>query len=167
VPPRTDPNSEAAVRAHYEGRIFGPRFAVPAEPKPERPARTPRKRRARSWSLLKVAKACSAVPVVWLALLDLAAARNVGVVTPTRDELAHLTGIKRRKTISTALSVLESAGWIERVHVPVTVGGRRAATLLRIMLRRKGRVAPSTARNHVRGARRPKGKGRVAPLDSL
>lgn len=162
-----DPNSEAAVRAHYEGKVFGPRLAPAPDYKLEHQSRTPRKRRARAWSVARLAQTCSAAPVVWLVLLDLAATRHTSVVTPTRDKLARLTGIRRHKTISTALTTLELAGWIERVHVPVTVGGRRAATLLRIVVRRRGRHAPHTARNAVKGATRPKGKGRVAPLDSL
>jgi hypothetical protein len=81
--------------------------------------------------------------------------------------LAEITGITREKTISTALSALEQAGWIERVHVPVTVGGKRTATLLRITLCRMGRNLPHTVTPTVRGGKRPKGRGQKTPQDSL
>ena len=139
-----DPNSDAAVRAHYQGRVFSPRLTAP--PPPRRRTQAPRKQRARPWSLARVARACRSAPVVWLALNNLADARRSAVVTPTRANIADAGGLRSAKTVSAALTILEAAGWIERVHVPVTIGGKRAATLLRIMLRRRGRKTTHTAR---------------------
>lgn len=84
-----------------------------------------------------------------MALWCIAAANGSRMVTPTREQLSKLTGIRRHKTISDALSALEQAAWIARTHVPVTEGGLQTATLLRIVLlrdagalRHKGRNAP-------------------------
>ena len=93
-------------------------------------------KKQRQWSLAKVTKECRSAPVVWVALLDLSEFRGSPVVTPTREELSKLSGIPRVKTISRALTILEQAGWIARVHVPVSVRNVRQATLLRITLRR-------------------------------
>jgi len=106
--------------------------------------------------------------VVWLALTDLADARGSAVVTPTRGQLAALTGIRRHKSISQVLTTLEKAGWIDRMHVPVIVGGKRAATLLRIILRRRGRKTPQDfpyGKGAVPAARPfpPVGDGAAAP----
>lgn len=99
--------------------------------------RRPR-RLMRPWPLAQLWRANRAAPCVYLALDSLA---NGQVVTPTRAVLSAATGIARLKTISAALSSLEKAGWIERVHVPVG-GGAERATLLRIILCRKGLRAP-------------------------
>lgn len=56
-------------------------------------------------------------------------------MTPTRGQLAELTGLGKLETVSRALTTLEKAGWIDREHVPVTKAGRRTATLLRIVVR--------------------------------
>ena len=93
-----------------------------------------------TWPLVRLHQAGPSAAVVWLALCELAVACGSPVATPTRPQLREMTGAAV-KTISTALTVLEKAGWIERVHVPVTVGGKRRATLLRVILRRK---TPST-----------------------
>ena len=75
---------------------------------------------------------------VWLALCDLSAARRSSVVTPTRAQVSSMTGLRLR-TVSNSLTTLEKAGWIDRAHIPVTNEGKRTATLLRIVLLRKGR----------------------------
>lgn len=124
-------------------------------------------KKQRQWSLARVTKACRSAPAVWVALLDLSESRGSPVITPTRDELSRLSGISRVKTVSKSLSVLEEAGWIGRVHVPIVVGNMRQATLLRINLCRRGRKTPHTATSAVRGAKRPKGRGRKTPQDSL
>ena len=123
-------------------------------------------RKQREWSLARVTKACRSAPIVWLALLDLSEFRGSPVITPTREELSKLSGIPRVKTISRALTILEQAGWIARIHVPISVRNVRQATLLRITLCRRGRKAPLTATSAVEGAKRPKGRGRKAPHDS-
>ena len=123
-------------------------------------------KRQRQWSLARVTKACRSAPVVWVALLDLSESRGSPVITPTRNELSRLSGISRVKTVSKSLSVLEEAGWIGRVHVPVVVGNMRQATLLRINLCRRGRKTPHTVTSAVEGAKRPKGRGRKTPQDS-
>lgn len=122
------------------------------------------RRRKREWPLADLWRACHSAPAVWLALLELADSRSI--ITPTRAKLSQVTGIKQHKTISTALTALEQAGWIDRLHVPVRTGGRQTATLLRILIvRRRGRFSPSTARKHVEGEKRPKGRGRKTPSD--
>ncbi|MBK9120701.1 MAG: hypothetical protein IPM18_14065 [Phycisphaerales bacterium] len=111
-----------------------------AAPKPIRA----RGRKTRRGTVRELHKACSAAPVVYLALLDLAGRSTV--CTPTRETLSAATGIPRLKTISAALTALEKASWIRRAHVPVLVGSKRTATLLRIQILGKGRYAPSTGR---------------------
>ncbi len=101
-------------------------------------------KRARHWSLARVVSKRPSAAAVWLALCDMATARGSPVVTPTRAHLREMTG-RNEKTISAALTTLEEAGWIERFHVPVNNAGKRTATLLRIVLRHKGRSAPRTA----------------------
>lgn len=100
------------------------------------------RRLARPCSLAQLWRENRAAPCVYLALDSLGDGQ---VVTPTRAVLSATTGIVRLKTISAALSALETAGWIERVHVPVGSGSERA-TLLRIILRRKGLKVPTKAR---------------------
>ena len=107
-----------------------------------------------------------AAPVVWLALQDMAGRRRSSVITPTRAELAKATGIRRHRTISTALSVLEAAGWLSRIHIPVNADGHRTATLLRLMLCRKGQKLTHTGKNSVWVKNRPKGKGQKLTQDS-
>jgi hypothetical protein len=97
--------------------------------------------------------------------LDLSS-QGRSIVTPTRESIGKAAGIDREKTISAALTALESAGWIDRVHVPVHIGGKQTATLLRITLHRRGRKTPLTEHNPVEGGKRPKGRGRKTPQDS-
>lgn len=121
------------------------------------------------WTLAKVYAESWAAPIVWVALLEMRHARGSPVVTPTRGRLAKATGIDRLKTISTALTALEHAGWIERCHVPKFKGGMQTATVLRIEIieahSRRGRRTPHTAQPAVEGAPRPNSKGRVLPQD--
>lgn len=146
------------------------------------------KRRRQQWTIAQVYGKRPTALVVWTALCDMADERGSSVLTPTRAHLSGLTGITRHKTISAALTTLEKAGWVDRVHVPVSEHGKRTATLLRIVLRRRGRSAPLTVEakrdattkgrlrrgrsapltgaHAVEGAQRPKGRGRSAPLDS-
>lgn len=136
---------------------------VHADVSPDRPTR----RRGAAWSLARVCERGFLAIAVWQALVDLARDRNSLIVTPTREMLGAAIGRKRHKSISRALTILERARWISRMHVPVGDGDQRTATLLRIELCRMGRLAPSTERIAVKGAKRPKGKGRKTPQDSL
>ena len=113
------------------------------------------KRRGPQWTIGQVYGKRPSALAVWTALCDMADERGSSVLTPTRVQLAELTGIKRHKTISAALTTLEAAGWVDRVHVPVSEHGKRTATLLRIVLRRRGRSAPLTGAHAVEGAQRP------------
>jgi hypothetical protein len=94
--------------------------------------------RRRPWSLARIWRTHRAALYVYCALES---SSKSAVTTPTRAALAKLTGISRLKTISAALTVLEQAGWIERVHVPVVSAGQRA-TLLRVILKFTGRALP-------------------------
>lgn len=135
----------AEIEARYLGMVPGKR--APKPPKTDgAPAGGPKRRgrKPEPWTLRRVSEACWAAPTVYLALLE--AAAGASTCTPTRATLCDATGIRRLKTVSAALTVLESAGWIRRSHVPVTVGTKRAATLLRIRVLRKGQYAPSTGR---------------------
>ncbi|TWT41091.1 hypothetical protein RAS1_37830 [Phycisphaerae bacterium RAS1] len=125
-----------------------------------------KRRRRHVMTLAAVYKRRPCAVAVWFALADMAEERKSAVVTPTRDELSQRSGANF-KSVSAALTLLESAGWIDRVHVPVKVGGRQTATLLRIALRRRGRSTPRTGARAVEGVQRPKGKGRSTPQDSL
>jgi hypothetical protein len=89
------------------------------------------------------------------------------IVTPTRATIGKAAGIDRAPTISRALTALEAAGWIDRVHVPVTVGGRQTATLLRIVLRRRERKVFLTAHHPVENGKCSKGRERKVFQDSL
>jgi hypothetical protein len=125
-----------------------------------------KRRRARPWTLAKVFGSSPTALAVWCALCELSDARRSPVVTPTRDELARAVGIARHKTISATLTLLEVAGWIDRAHVPVTTNGARTATLLRIVLRRRGRSsAPYGARRRRGRSSAPRVKGAPAPQD--
>lgn len=120
------------------------------------------------WSLAEVTGACRSAPAVWVALVDMGAERGSATVTPTRERLAELTGIKKHRTISDALTVLAKAHWISREHVPVLQGGRQTATLLRVVLRR-GRKTAHTGHGSVEAEKRPIGahrrRGRKTALD--
>lgn len=128
------------------------------------------RRKPAPWPLSNVFRRCRAAVAVWFALLEMRHARGSPVVTPTRGRLAKATGIDRLKTISTALTALEHAGWIERCHVPKFEGGMQTATTLRIVVNervfRRGRKTPHTGKSAVEGGKRPKGRGRKTPQDS-
>lgn len=108
-----------------------------------------KKKRPRQWTLAKVVQKCRVAPAVFMALQEMA--RSGSVATPTRSDLVLLTGVNRLRTISTALTVLHDAAWIERIHVPVTDNGQRTATLLRIILRRKGQISTQDSSEEERG----------------
>ena len=121
--------------------------------------------RVRVWPIAKVYAERPCALAVWLALDDLRTERGTSVVTPTRAVLSARSGANE-KSVSAALTLLASAGWIDRVHIPVLTGDARTATLLRIVLRRKGRrvrkIAPQRgrstpyqARGAVEGVQRP------------
>lgn len=117
----------------------------------------------RIWSLAKVTKKCRSAPAVWLALNEKAAEKGSRMVTPSRKQLAKMSGIERVKTISQALGVLENAGWINRSHVPVYEAGRRCGTYLVITILLTGQHAPHKCATHLRGGSRPSIKGRKTP----
>ncbi len=127
-----------------------------------------KRQRAPGWTLAKLFSCSPTALAVWCVLCDLSDKRRSPIVTPTRDELARAVGIDRLKTISTALTLLEAAGWIDRAHVPVTDAGKRTATLLRIVLRRKGRcTAPYGAQRRKGRCTAPRVRGAAPPQDSL
>jgi len=123
-----------------------------------------KRRRQKPWSIAKVYGEHPCALAVWLVLCELSEARKSAVVTPTRAELSARSGANV-KSVSAGLTLLERAGWIDRVHVPVRVGGRQTATLLRVILRRSWRSTPHTVRAAVEGVQRPKGRGRSTPQD--
>lgn len=84
-------------------------------------------------SLRKVVAACPSALAVFRALEEVAGADKSLRITPTRADLAALTGISF-ETISKALGILKSARWISLTHVPVHVGAIQTATLLRITI---------------------------------
>lgn len=146
-------------------------------------SKRPVKRRPKPWPIVKLYGECRAAPVVWLTLCDMAADRGSPVVTPTREQIAQATGIKKLATVSAGLTALHKAAWLDREHVPITQAGRQVATMLRLVLRRvagahsrSARKTASTAQTSVApekrliargrkmGADFPKGKGaRTAP----
>ena len=89
----------------------------------------------RQWSLARVTKTCRSAPAVWLALERLAADKGTRVVTPTRDLLCKLSGLRSVKTTTLALNALESAGWVDRAHFPAYRASGQRVTLLKIILR--------------------------------
>jgi hypothetical protein len=124
------------------------------------------------WPLARLFSLNRLAPVVYVALQQLSAERRSPVITPTRNELCRLTGCRRAKTISGALTALHSAGWITRNLVKPSEG----ITWLRIVIRQsavrggvcgRGRKTPLTGHAAVRGEKRPISKGRKSPLDSL
>lgn len=134
-------------RENYIGRSAIPKpKSEPSKAAGEQAGKPKRQRRSR-WTLARLRRGHSFAPAVWLALQELARGRST--CTPTRETLAELIGIRRHKSISAALTVLDKAGWIEREHVPKYRGGRQTATLLRVRLlraERRGRKAPHTVR---------------------
>lgn len=117
------------------------------------------------WTLAQVRTECSSAPTVWLALMDMAEERGSSVLTPTRQILSEATGIKKLATVSMALSALDRARWIDRVHIPSWQDGQRT-TLLRLVLRRSARKTVRTARAAVAPEKRPKGSARKTGADS-
>jgi len=103
---------------------------------------------------------------VFGALEDMAAERGSPVITPTRQQLMDTTGVRKTATISAALTALEQAGWIDRVHVPVMVGSRQTATVLRVVLRRRCPSTALTGTNAVAPVKRHKGRCRLRAQDS-
>lgn len=99
----------------------------------------------------------SSAPVVWLALEELAAKSGSSLVTPTRPQISEITGIKRKQTISAALTALVQGGWIERSHKLVTKVDGNLAKLTRIFLLRP-RNPFDTSAPIVRKRNRSKGK---------
>lgn len=87
-----------------------------------------------SWTSAKVYKQTRAAIVVWHGLRDLTDAAESRLITPTRADIAEVTGIERLNTISTALSTLHRANWILCEHEPVVEGGKQVATVMRITL---------------------------------
>lgn len=124
-------DSASEIEARYLGMVPGARAP---KLKPDGAPAGPKRRgkKPQRWSVRQVCEKCSAAPVVYLALLEMARERGSRVVTPTRDTLSERTGIVRKPTISAALSALAEARWIRRDLVPVSVGSRTAARLLRI-----------------------------------
>lgn len=131
------------------------------------PVNRKQRRRARSlWPLARVMAKCSKAPVIYQALLELAGLRESIVVPTTRLELASVSGVKRAPTISEALTVLELAGWIDRVHVNKFEGGSFKAKLLKVILN-KEHVLFSILRGPIRNTRRNYSKLQQPFLDSL
>ena len=84
----------------------------------------------RQWSLAKITKECSSAPAVWIALEQLAAKKGTHVVTPTRDLLCKLSGLRAVKTITRALNALEAARWLDRAHFAARrANGERVGSL--------------------------------------
>ena len=122
------------------------------------------KRRPKPWTLAQVRTECSSAPTVWLALMDMAEERGSSVLTPTRQILSEATGIKKHATVSMALSALERARWIDRVHIPSWQNGQRT-TLLRLVLRHSARKTVRTARAAVAPEKGAKGSARKTGAD--
>lgn len=62
--------------------------------------------------LREVAGVGNKVPLVWCALTDIARARGRLCFRVRLRQLSAVTGIERRQTLSTALTVLNNAGWL-------------------------------------------------------
>ncbi len=82
---------------------------------------------------------CRSAGLIWIALVEWANARETGRIAPTLSELSDITGVPRR-TVSSALWVLEQARWISRKDTPIYKDGRRIATKMRLRLRRPWRL---------------------------
>ena len=123
------------------------------------------KRRPKPWTLARVRAECHSAPVVWLALCDMRAERGTQLLTPTRKLLSERTGITRHNTISQALTVLTSAGWIDLTHVPSSQNGNRT-TLLRLILRRMQQKTVHTGGSSVCNENRCNSKQRKSLPDS-
>ena len=120
----------------------------------------------RQWSLAKITKECSSAPAVWIALEQLAAKKGTHVVTPTRDLLCKLSGLRAVKTITRALNALEAARWLDRAHFAARRANGQRVTLLKIILRYRGRKTPSIGAPSIGDEKRPQGKGRKTSPNS-
>lgn len=124
-----------------------------------------KRKRPHQWPLAKVCRECRSAPAVWLALEDMASERGSLLVTPTRKQIAVMSGVNKLATISRALTTLEQAEWIVREHVPVHDGRVQTATLLRITLRRSARKRVHTAQVSVAPEKGCKGSARKRVRD--
>ena len=122
------------------------------------------RRRRRPWKLATVNKACRAAAAVYMALEDLAAPRGGRICTPTRASVSALTGIKRLRTISSALKVLHNAHWID-LHKVQKNEGREYVTLLRIFLNGRGQKMTLTKHTSVGVKKRPTSRGQKMTHD--
>ena len=95
------------------------------------------KRRPRQWTLDRLYRECRAAAVVWLALSEIANEAGSNHVTPTREVLSKMTGIRRLQTISAALTALSKAFWAVIEHIPVVENGEQVGSVLRIKLRHR------------------------------
>jgi hypothetical protein len=124
-----------------------------------------KRRRIKLWSLARLHTECPAATAVWMALDEMRTAKGSAMLTPTREDIAAATGIGRLRTISTALTTLDSAGWIERHTVtrPGRAGG--VVKLMRIIVSRKGQNSTHTGARSVRVKNRPISKGQNSTHD--
>lgn len=123
----------------------------------------------RQWSLARVTKACRSAPAVWLALEQLAADKGARIVTPTRDLLCKLGGLRNVKTVTLALNTLEAAGWVDRAHFPAYRASGQRVTLLKIILRYTTQKTTRIGTPPIRPVKRSQGKtqktGRNSPTE--
>lgn len=122
------------------------------------------RRRGKPWSLIRLHRECWAAPTVFLALVQLGNERGSPVVTPTREVLSALTGIRRLPTITAALTALDKANWIQRFIIPVG-GGAEHKTMLRIVIHRSAHNTLGTGVHAVSNATRSTRSARVALAD--
>ncbi|HLX64690.1 MAG TPA: helix-turn-helix domain-containing protein [Planctomycetota bacterium] len=115
-----------------------------------------RARRPKPKPLAALVSECLTAPAVYLALESMAAERGSAVITPTREDLARLTGLSL-ETVSKGLTALDKARWIHRAHVPKFSNGVRVATLLRIVLNRRAECFRATQRRAVERKNSAKG----------
>jgi hypothetical protein len=104
-------------------------------------------------SLPELARDCRSALILWVALLDMAKESGRAALTPTRSELSAQTSLSI-KTISSALTALDKAGWIERQHKLVKKPNGEPATLLRIWLLRSRPSSPARRSTSSRSRRR-------------
>lgn len=124
-----------------------------------------RPKRQKLWTLKRVIAECRIAPAVWMALCDMADERGSIVVTPTRELLSKVTGIRRLPTLSRALTVLHNAGWLIRTLVPAgDITARK--TLIRITLCRIERKTFHTVGGAVSNEKRSTSRERKTCADS-
>lgn len=95
------------------------------------------KRRPVQSSMRDVHDRCPSAIAVWAALCDMADALDTQCLTPTRQQLSNLCGVRDLDTISKALRVLHEVKWICKETMPVTDNGKITAKVLRITITRK------------------------------